>query len=145
MNKLKASSKSEGNNLELGIISNFDSRLREILATFQILNEFEFIVLSHDVQLSKPDPAIFNHALKTFIKRQERPTDPVMCLHIGNNYKLDYLGAKSAGWNGALILSKQEIQDELPPSMPNNVVFTSFKDLIKNYNEPDFQSGIRLS
>ena len=49
-----------------GVVSNFDRRLRRVLADLGLAGFFEEIVLSSEVGADKPDPRIFRHALGLF-------------------------------------------------------------------------------
>lgn len=87
------------NGIAVGIISNFDPRLKFIVENVQ-LPRFDFILASYEVGAAKPDPKIFDLALKM------SPNGMVLseeALHVGNTPALDYLGAKEAGWSSALI------------------------------------------
>lgn len=75
----------------LGIVSNWDSRLINILNGLKLTETFDVIVISALVGAAKPDPKIFKLALK---KAGVRPEETV---HIGDRYEEDYCGAKSAG------------------------------------------------
>lgn len=85
-------------NINLGVISNYDPRLHDILKDLNIDNYFKFVISSYCVKCEKPNPAIFKIAEEMCgeVKKEEM-------LHIGDNPKLDYAGAKSAGWNAILI------------------------------------------
>ncbi len=50
----------------LGVISNFDGRLRRVLADLGLAAHFEHIVISSEVGVDKPDPRIFRNALSRF-------------------------------------------------------------------------------
>lgn len=86
----------------VGVISNFDPRLTDILQSVKIKDYFDFIITSYQVGYSKPDERIFKHALEqcdTLVKPSE-------ALHIGDDYQKDYEGAKAAGWHALLISDK---------------------------------------
>lgn len=53
----------------------------------------DIVVLSDDIGINKPDPRIFDHAM-----RQTGDTDPSHHLMIGDNPQTDIAGAISAGW-----------------------------------------------
>lgn len=86
--------------LSVGIISNFDPRLKFIVENVR-LPRFDFILASYEVGAAKPDPRIFDLALTM------SPGGGALAageaLHVGNTPNLDYLGAKEAGWSSALI------------------------------------------
>ena len=75
----------------LGIISNFDLRLREILKHVGVLDLFEQIVVSSQVGAEKPSPRIFAEALRRFA------VEPAALLHVGDEEKADGDGARALG------------------------------------------------
>ena len=75
----------------LGIISNFDLRLREILKHVGVLDLFEQIVVSSQVGAEKPSPRIFEEALRRFA------IEPAELLHVGDEEKADGEGARALG------------------------------------------------
>ncbi|ACB49505.1 putative HAD-superfamily subfamily IA hydrolase, REG-2-like protein [Crocosphaera subtropica ATCC 51142] len=83
--------------IPLGIISNFDSRIYEVLDLFGLSNFFQTITISSTTGTAKPDVDIFIEALK---KHQCQPKD---AWHIGDSKKEDYEGAKAAGINAFLL------------------------------------------
>ncbi|KAK5642396.1 hypothetical protein RI129_008563 [Pyrocoelia pectoralis] len=89
----------------LGIISNFDPRLDATLENAHIRHYFNFIVASYDVGVQKPNPNIFEIAMKFSNIKSLSAED---CLHVGDSYSLDYEGAKNAGWNAALVNANNE-------------------------------------
>jgi putative hydrolase of the HAD superfamily len=75
----------------LGIISNFDLRLREILKHVGVLDLFEQIVVSSQVGAEKPSARIFEEALRLFA------VEPAELLHVGDEAKADGDGARALG------------------------------------------------
>jgi putative hydrolase of the HAD superfamily len=75
----------------LGIISNFDLRLHDILRQVGVLDLFEHIVLSSQVGAEKPSPRIFEEALRRFA------VEPAELLHVGDEEKADGDGARAFG------------------------------------------------
>ncbi|KAG8286135.1 rhythmically expressed gene 2 protein-like [Homalodisca vitripennis] len=84
--------------LRLGVISNYDPRLEDILNNLNIHKYFNFVLTSYSAKCQKPDPAIFK-----IVEQMNKDLKKKEILHIGDNPKLDYLGAKEAGWNSLLI------------------------------------------
>jgi putative hydrolase of the HAD superfamily len=76
---------------ELGIVSNFDSRLYEILVGLGIDRFFESVTLSSFAGAAKPSPQIFIRALA------KHGAGPQEALHIGDSLQEDIHGAKAAG------------------------------------------------
>lgn len=84
-----------------GVISNFDERLESVLCAYNLHSYFNFVLASYIVQVAKPERKIFDLALNC--SPGIKPTD---ALHVGDNFKLDYLAAKNAGWNAVLVYDK---------------------------------------
>ncbi|XP_063392697.1 rhythmically expressed gene 2 protein [Cydia fagiglandana] len=94
--------------ISVGVISNYDPRLREVLQNINFGNHFDFIVTSYDVGFSKPDKKIFSHAMQL-----GKSLSPGQCLHIGDDLKKDYEGARAAGWHAVLLAAESA---ETPPA-----------------------------
>lgn len=86
-------------NKTVGVISNFDERIEIILKNLNLIEYFDFILSSYSVGFMKPEKQIFDEALKN-CREIVKPNE---ALHIGNTAKLDYLGARNAGWSCILI------------------------------------------
>ncbi len=81
----------------LGIISNFDSRLRDLLVALGIGSVFEHVAISWEVGVAKPDPKIYRSALDAMnISATE-------AVHIGDSIRDDYIGATEAGLQAILL------------------------------------------
>lgn len=78
---------------ELGIISNFDSRLFLVLESLGLRDYFRSITISSEVASAKPDPHIFQVALT----KHDRSCQ---FFHIGDSYREDYQGAENSGIRG---------------------------------------------
>jgi putative hydrolase of the HAD superfamily len=83
--------------VELGIISNFDSRLHHLLVALELENYFQSVTLSSASQTAKPETPIFEQALA---KHQSQPHQ---AWHIGDSFYEDCQGADIAGLNAFLI------------------------------------------
>lgn len=75
----------------LAVVSNFDSRLLPVLEELGLSSYFEVIISSAEARSRKPDPQIFQTALR----KLNLPADQV--LHIGDSQHADYQGARDAG------------------------------------------------
>lgn len=84
----------------LGVISNMDPRLNNILQEAGLLHNFEFILTSYEAKCFKPQADIFKLALEKYSKDSIKPSESC---HIGDSYKEDYLGAVQAGWDAILV------------------------------------------
>ncbi len=83
--------------VELGVISNFDSRLYAVLTALKLRSFFSSITISSEVGAAKPDPNIFQSAIA------KHQVNPEQTWHIGDSRSEDYEGAKSVGMRGFLL------------------------------------------
>jgi putative hydrolase of the HAD superfamily len=77
--------------IELGIISNFDTRLHRVLELLQLRQFFSTITISSTVGAAKPNRQIFLTAL------EKHDCTPEKAWHIGDSLKEDYYAAKAVG------------------------------------------------
>lgn len=89
--------------VELGIISNFDSRLFSVLRGLGLADTFDTVTISSLAQAAKPAPRIFQVAL------DKHAVDPEEALHIGDSLRDDVEGARKAGLR-AILLDRQGTQ-----------------------------------
>jgi putative hydrolase of the HAD superfamily len=83
--------------LKVGVISNWDSRLTDLLSGIGADKYLDFIMCSAVVGMIKPQPGIFTMALKRV------DVLPHEALHVGDHYFADVLGARGAGITPVLI------------------------------------------
>ncbi len=81
-------------NISLAIISNFDSRLYQVLEALSLDQWFTSVTLSTQVGVAKPDPDIFAIAL------QKAGCSAAAAWHVGDSWSEDYQGAMTAGLQG---------------------------------------------
>jgi putative hydrolase of the HAD superfamily len=77
--------------IELGIISNFDSRLYRVLEALQLADYFQSITISSEAGAAKPEALIFAIAL------QKHRCEAAQAWHVGDSEGDDFEGAKAAG------------------------------------------------
>ncbi|MEG3899129.1 MULTISPECIES: HAD-IA family hydrolase [unclassified Microcoleus] len=77
--------------IELAVVSNFDSRLYPVLKALNLAEYFTSVTISTEVGAAKPQSQIFTAAL------QKHNCIAENVLHIGDSFKADYCGAKTAG------------------------------------------------
>ncbi|MDY7022381.1 MAG: HAD family hydrolase [Cyanobacteriota bacterium] len=92
---------------QLGVLSNFDSRLYPVLDALDLAKFFTSVTISTEVGAAKPDPKIFTLAL------QKYQCSPQEVCHIGDSLKADYQGAKSAGIP-AILINRNEQGKTIP-------------------------------
>ena len=81
----------------LGVVSDWGIGLGLILRHHDLLPYFDFAVISASLHLAKPDPALFETALR------RADAIPDYTVHIGDSYVLDVLGARAAGIHPVLL------------------------------------------
>lgn len=106
--------------IKLGIISNFDKRIVDLVDQLEFSPYIDFIAYSEESRCSKPGKEIFEDAM---IKSNLKNLKSDEILHIGDDFKKDYLGAKNVGWNALLIQRNKEAKNEL---LSLNSVKTNF-------------------
>jgi len=83
--------------LKLGLISNIDRDITPLLNELGISPLLEVVVTSQDTGFNKPQPEIFQEAL-----RQAR-IQPSEAMYVGDQYQIDIVGAEKAGMKGVLL------------------------------------------
>lgn len=104
----------------LGIVSNWDVSLGDVLSDLGLAGRFDFVAVSAVVGARKPDAAIFRHALR---RLGVCPGDAV---HVGNDPELDVRGALGAGLR-AVLLDRAAV-----PPLPAAPVVRRLTDLPAN-------------
>ena len=102
----------------LGVVSNRDKPYQDEINGLGMGDYFHFSMAAGEVQSWKPDPGIFEHALK------RTGGTPEETLYIGDNYFADVVGARRAGLQPVLYDPKGLFQE------PDCPVITSFEDLL---------------
>lgn len=82
--------------VRLGIISNWDRRLRLLYERFALERLFSVLVCSAEHGIEKPDPWIFRIACRTL------GVSPQNAVHLGDDPVRDVAGANAAGLTGLL-------------------------------------------
>jgi len=85
-----------GQRYRLGVISNADGKIVDVLTQCGIADCFDSITDSGIVGYEKPHPVIFQSALEAMKARPEES------LYVGDVYSVDYVGATKAGMNAVL-------------------------------------------
>ncbi|AUS99348.1 hydrolase [Nostoc sp. CENA543] len=83
--------------IELGVLSNFDSRIYSVLQALDLSHFFQSVTISTQVGAAKPNFKIFVAAL------EKHDCSPALAWHIGDSIVEDYQGAKAAGLRGIWI------------------------------------------
>ena len=84
----------------VGVISNWDERLRPLLQETGLTAWFDSMTISCEVGVEKPDVKIFQAALRV------SGVSPQETVHVGDSYEEDVRGAEAAGIRAILINRK---------------------------------------
>src|SRR5215813_6951662 len=82
---------------ELGVLSNFDSRLFSVMRGLGIDGFFDTVTISSLARAAKPSSKIFEIAL------EKHALDPDEAMHVGDSVRDDLEGATKAGLTGVLL------------------------------------------
>lgn len=81
----------KGQGIGIGLISNWDCSLRQVVYDLGLDAYLECVIISALCGREKPDPSLFHEALR----RADAAVEDV--IHIGDSYEKDVLGARAAG------------------------------------------------
>lgn len=98
-------------NVRIGVVSDWGSNLRGILAELGLDRQLDFVLPSGAVGVAKPNPAFFRLAL------DEAGVAPHEALMVGDSYRADVRGAWSAGMD-AVWLDRREGMSITPSDEP---------------------------
>jgi putative hydrolase of the HAD superfamily len=103
-----------GMGLRQGIVSNVTSAAftRQRLKRYRIASFMETVTLSSLTGIRKPDPAIFEIALKALGLKA------VECVYVGDQISRDLLGGRKAGMGAVILFRSAEVR-EIPPEARN--------------------------
>ncbi|MGB7415023.1 MAG: HAD-IA family hydrolase, partial [Thermosynechococcaceae cyanobacterium] len=88
--------------ITLGVISNFDTRLHQVLDVLGLALFFSSVTISTAVGAAKPQPEIFEAALA------KHQCEPKQAYHIGDSWSEDYQGAIAAGLQGVWLYRQED-------------------------------------
>lgn len=94
-----------GRGLTLGIVSNWDTRLRRIVRETGLEALVDFVKISCEVGWRKPNGAIFEAALSA------AGVEPGEAIHVGDLYPEDIVGAHLAGLTPVMIVRRDGVLD----------------------------------
>ena len=81
----------------MGLISNMNQNGDELADSMGLLPHLDFSITSQEVGAEKPDPLIFEHALR------RAGAQPESAVHVGDQITSDVAGALNAGINAVLL------------------------------------------
>lgn len=124
--------------ITLGVMTNYDPRIRFMLKNLGLSHYFKFILSSYEVKFEKPDVQIFREAELYVNYGLNRK----LFLHVGDSYLFDFKGAEDAGWSACLVHTDKSIVEKYPSA--NGCIFDDFNALkmfLMSCNTEDMYSG----
>ena len=119
---LKTLAKLKSLDIDLAIISNFDSRLYAVLEALELAYWFQSVTISTQVGAAKPETEIFEAALAKY------PYPSSQAWHVGDSWKEDYEGATAAGFQGVW-LNRDGAQLQVTSPNPSMIKVLEISDL----------------
>jgi putative hydrolase of the HAD superfamily len=83
----------------LSVVANWDANLGVLMEGLKIKHFFDLVVSSQELGIEKPDPEVFKRAV-AMLPRAQKMSE---VMYIGNEYELDIVGARAAGFVPVLI------------------------------------------
>jgi putative hydrolase of the HAD superfamily len=80
-----------GRGIALGIVSNWDERLKPLLKALKLHSYFDAVIVSCEIGFTKPSPVIFEQV----VRKLGLPAEAI--LHVGDSAREDVAGARGAG------------------------------------------------
>jgi putative hydrolase of the HAD superfamily len=114
---------------KIGLISNFDSRIEQVLVALNLSIWFDSVVFSTRAGVAKPNLGIYERALA------ELGVEPEEALHVGDNLRKDWEPARLLGMDAILIDRKGRYDGETPADCE---VISSLEDLLDTLEVPGF-------
>jgi putative hydrolase of the HAD superfamily len=84
--------------VRLAVVSNWDVSLHDVLERTALRRLVDAVVISAELGVGKPDPAIFRAALERLGVQPER------AMHVGDSLEADVAGARAAGLEAVLVV-----------------------------------------
>lgn len=103
------------NNYRLGIISNFDSRVYDVMNNLDIRQYFDTFVISSEAGHAKPNPNIYHLALNKI------GSEPKHCIHVGDHIHNDFHGPRALGIQALLLDRENEFESISDQHKINNL------------------------
>lgn len=107
--------------LTLGLITNVDRDMSPTFDELGLSSYLDFMVISFELGVAKPDPAIFRAAL------ERAAAKPAEAIHVGDQYHADVLGARSAGIKPLLL-----DRDNFNPQFTDCIRISSLEEVVRH-------------
>lgn len=106
----------------LAVLANHDERLHQVLENLGIADAFDFILTSREIGSAKPSRSAFEVAMS-----RASVSEASLCMHIGDGFSTDVIGAANAGWHSVWIPHINK--DDIPSNIDPDLIFSRSGDL----------------
>jgi putative hydrolase of the HAD superfamily len=93
--------------LTIGLLTNYAKDMSPLIHRLSLDTYIDFVVTPYNSGSDKPDPGIFRFALK------QAGTTADETIYIGDQYKIDIVGARSAGITRVLMIDRYNLYPEI--------------------------------
>jgi putative hydrolase of the HAD superfamily len=111
--------------LSILVVSNFDHRVRTVLAALGLADLIDQVTISSEAGAAKPDARIFHTALAAMTALRGTELGPAEVLHVGDTAREDLPAARAAGIQVILVGG-----DELAAEAPDTVCVRRLADVL---------------
>jgi putative hydrolase of the HAD superfamily len=94
-------------NLTIGLLTNYAKDMNPLIHKLSLDTFIDFVVTPYNAGSDKPDPGIFKFALK------QAGVTADETIYVGDQYKIDIIGARSAGITKALMIDRYNLYPEI--------------------------------
>lgn len=119
----------------LAVLSNRSQPCQDHLQSLGLLDYFDFALVAGEVDAWKPDPLVFQHALKRM------GTSASQTIYVGDNYYADIIGSLSAGLAPVLIDPEEIFPDAECPVISTLGELPNLLNHHQPQQNPDKQSN----
>lgn len=119
----------------LGVISNFDERLPDVLEGLGLVDYFDVVTSSFEHGVAKPHASIFEATFDKLLGENGGlaggPKRYETCLHVGDHLAKDYEGARAAGASARLLIRHPESKRSTPTDLPSHQIVSTLEELLR--------------
>ena len=119
----------------MGVLSNWDYQLPDILRSLGLDTFFQFIVPSTEIGAEKPSPAFFAYGLQK-VQAAHPHLEAHHCFYIGDHYEKDVLPARAAGMTPLWLVREQRdlASGQIPAAHDEVQRLRTLRDLLSVLN-----------
>ena len=113
----------EAMGMPMAVLSNFPTYLHDVLKRFDLTRFFDFVIVSAEVGMAKPDPRIFDLVAEEANRPRRR------LLYVGDHVGDDIEGARGAGMDAVLIDRQNHLPEAPCPRISSLIELEAYVQL----------------